>query len=168
VAKKRKQSVFYGIWNSFLIFVCLTGLVIFFVWVIGSGTLDRNRYPMLYNDIVTKYCDAYGVDKYLVFSVIRTESFFDKDAVFKLKQEIVETEQEEMLKTIENEKEAAERNKQMTELQKKAKRYLREEKLGTWVTNDINYENAGLTYIIIENAKRSFSPEDIFYRKKRV
>lgn len=52
--------------------------------------------------------------------------------------------------------------------QKKAKRYLREEKIGTWVTNDINYENAGLTYIIIENAKRSFSPEDIFYRKKRV
>ena len=52
--------------------------------------------------------------------------------------------------------------------QKKAKKELKRLQIATWVDNDINHDNEGLTYIIIQNAKREFSPEDIFYRKKRV
>lgn len=79
--RKNKHGVLYGFCNSVSVFLCLGVLITFFIWVIGSGKLDRNRYPLMYDDIVDKYCDIYDVDKYLVFSVIRTESFFSPDAV---------------------------------------------------------------------------------------
>lgn len=52
--------------------------------------------------------------------------------------------------------------------QKKARKALKVEKLNTWATNDINYDNSGLTYLIIDHARQNFEPEDIFYRRKRV
>ena len=52
--------------------------------------------------------------------------------------------------------------------QKKAKKELKRLRLATWIDNDINAENAGLTYIIIDKAKHNFSPEDIFCKRKRV
>jgi len=79
--KKNKHGFLYGFWNSIFVFLCLGVLIIFFTWVIGSGKLDRNRYPLMYREIVDKYCDVYDVDRYLVFSVIRTESFFESDVV---------------------------------------------------------------------------------------
>ena len=79
--RKKKHGFLYGFWNSLLVFTCLGVLIIFFTWAIGSGKLDRNRYPLMYREIVDKYCGDYGVDRYLVFSVIRTESFFTPDAV---------------------------------------------------------------------------------------
>lgn len=35
----------------------------------------------MHEDVVEKYCDLYDVDKYLVQSIIRTESFFDEKAI---------------------------------------------------------------------------------------
>ena len=79
--KRKKGNFLYGFWNSIFVFLSLGVLVLFFVWIIGSGTLERNRYPLKYSEFVDKYCDIYGVDRCLVYSVIRTESFFSEDAV---------------------------------------------------------------------------------------
>lgn len=38
-------------------------------------------YPVKYSEYVEKYADEYGVDKYLVYAVIKTESGFKTDAV---------------------------------------------------------------------------------------
>jgi len=64
-----------------LVVFLLVGLVIFFTHIISSGKLDRKRYPLMYDEIVSKYCEVYDVDRYLVHSIIRTESFFKTDAV---------------------------------------------------------------------------------------
>ena len=38
-------------------------------------------YPTEYESIISEYCDQYGVDKWLVFALIKAESGFDADAV---------------------------------------------------------------------------------------
>ncbi|MBQ9844926.1 MAG: lytic transglycosylase domain-containing protein [Oscillospiraceae bacterium] len=38
------------------------------------------QYPLKYMDIVEKYSEEYGVDKYLLLSLIKTESGFDPNA----------------------------------------------------------------------------------------
>lgn len=52
-----------------------------------SGFLTINAvekyytYPLKYKEYVFEYADSYGLDRALVFSIIKTESNFDKDAV---------------------------------------------------------------------------------------
>ena len=64
--------------NAFLPFL------IIFLLVIGCAKLpDISRkyvYPQKYGDLVEKYSAKYGVDKNLVFAVIKTESNFDPSA----------------------------------------------------------------------------------------
>lgn len=43
--------------------------------------LDIESYPLKYVDFVEQQCDIYGVDKALVYAVIRTESSFNPEAV---------------------------------------------------------------------------------------
>lgn len=70
--RSRKKS------NAFL------PLLIIFLLVIGCAKLpDISRkyvYPQKYGDLVEKYSAKYGVDKNLVFAVIKTESNFDPSA----------------------------------------------------------------------------------------
>ena len=70
--RSRKKS------NAFLPFL------IIFLLVIGCAKLpDISRkyvYPQKYGDLVEKYSAKYGVDKNLVFAVIKTESNFDPSA----------------------------------------------------------------------------------------
>ena len=42
--------------------------------------IKRAQYPLKYMDSVEKYSEEYGVDKYLLLSLIKTESGFDPDA----------------------------------------------------------------------------------------
>lgn len=81
MTKRKKHSFFYGLWNLFLIVICVFGIVAFYDYFIASNKLYKNRYPIMYDNIVSKYCSDYDVDKYLVHSIIRTESFFKSDAV---------------------------------------------------------------------------------------
>ncbi len=40
-----------------------------------------STHPLGYSEFVEKYADEYGIDKYIIYSVIKTESGFDPDAV---------------------------------------------------------------------------------------
>lgn len=46
-----------------------------------AGKIRKTQYPIKYEHFVEKYADKYGLDKYLVYAVIRTESRFDRYAV---------------------------------------------------------------------------------------
>lgn len=43
--------------------------------------LRRFEYPVKYSEIVTKCADKYGIDPYLIYSVMKAESKFDVNAV---------------------------------------------------------------------------------------
>lgn len=42
---------------------------------------ELSTHPLMYSDIVEKYADEYGLDKYVIYAFIKTESSFDPDAV---------------------------------------------------------------------------------------
>lgn len=46
-----------------------------------SDKINKTQYPIKYEHFVVDYSDKYGIDKYLVYAVMRTESKFDKMAV---------------------------------------------------------------------------------------
>lgn len=46
----------------------------------GMKTGEKILYPLAYEDYIEKYSDEYGLDKFLVMAVIRTESDFVPDA----------------------------------------------------------------------------------------
>lgn len=41
----------------------------------------KNAYPLKYTEYVEKYSEEYGIDKYVIYSVIKTESGFNPEAV---------------------------------------------------------------------------------------
>ena len=67
-----------------LILVGLTLLVCFCILNISNFYLKKVVYPLHYKEQVFKYADNYGLDRSLVFAVIKTESAFDKNAVSKV------------------------------------------------------------------------------------
>ncbi len=44
-------------------------------------TILKKIYPVEYQEYVEKYADEYGLDKYLVYSVINVESAFNENAI---------------------------------------------------------------------------------------
>lgn len=48
--------------------------------VLLRPTVLEWRYPLKYQEYVEKYSDEYGLDKLLVYSVIKCESSFEADA----------------------------------------------------------------------------------------
>lgn len=78
--KKRKTT--YSGKQSFLAFICIV-LLIGVYFAFSSGDVYKMRYPLSYEAIVEKYAFDHKIDKYLVYSIIRAESFYDKDAVSK-------------------------------------------------------------------------------------
>lgn len=81
MSKRKKHGFLYGIWNLFLISICVLVIVGLYDYFISSNRLYKKRYPIMYDEIISKYCLDYDVDKYLVHSIIRTESFFKEDAI---------------------------------------------------------------------------------------
>lgn len=60
--------------------------IILFVFLVCISLFNINNiqkifYPIRYSKYVEKYSEKYGVDKYLVYSIIKTESKFDRRAV---------------------------------------------------------------------------------------
>lgn len=47
---------------------------------VGCDTFLKSRLPLKYTDIVEKYSNEYGLDKYLIYAVISTESDFKPTA----------------------------------------------------------------------------------------
>ena len=46
-----------------------------------TGTVLKHLYPLTYSEYVEKYSNEYGLDKNLVYSIIKAESGFDSKAV---------------------------------------------------------------------------------------
>jgi len=80
---KKKKSCLYTLFNGLSVLICLALLGFAFIKFFNTETFYKNRYPLVYNEIIEEYCDLYDVDKYLVHSIIRTESFFNEKAVSK-------------------------------------------------------------------------------------
>lgn len=69
--------------RSFFRFVLLCAITVFLLLFMvdeGRETLLKNIYPIKYEEQVEKYSARFGLDKYLVYSVIRTESKFNEKA----------------------------------------------------------------------------------------
>ena len=64
---------------KFLLWVIILSLA-FYGAFNAYQNLQRYLYPIQYREIVEKYSNEYGLDKFLVFSIIKCESGFDKNA----------------------------------------------------------------------------------------
>lgn len=84
--RRRRRGCCAGGVFKFIFFLFLIILAAYFL---GRGYFDsdisdkikRTQYPIKYEHFVEKYSNEYGLDKYLVYAVMRTESRFDKFAV---------------------------------------------------------------------------------------
>ena len=61
-------------------------IILIIALLVGIGIKNKDKilaffYPTEYESIISEYCDQYGVDKWLVFALIKAESGFDADAV---------------------------------------------------------------------------------------
>lgn len=51
------------------------------IWNYMNEQYIRSTHPMKYTEYVEKYAEENGVDKYLIYAIIKTESGYDSDAV---------------------------------------------------------------------------------------
>ncbi len=71
IIQKRRTRLFFAILIiALIIFAAFKYEDIYRKWV----------YPIKYENYVEKYSEEYGVDKYLIYAIINTESGFDSDA----------------------------------------------------------------------------------------
>ncbi len=64
-----------------VIMLVVAALLLGIAGVLGYSLYLDKAYPMEYSEYVEKYSKEYGVDKFLVYAVIKTESGFRADAV---------------------------------------------------------------------------------------
>ncbi len=84
--KRRKRSGCGAGLFKLILFLAFLSVIVFFISRLDFGSdvatkIMRTQYPIKYSHFVEKYSGEYGLDKYLVYAVIRTESRFDKYAV---------------------------------------------------------------------------------------
>lgn len=75
---KKGKIKFFSLFLAFLLLVSAVG-------ALGAKTMMKTFYPLGYSDLVEKYSLEYGIDKILLYSVIKTESSFESDAVSEAK-----------------------------------------------------------------------------------
>lgn len=79
MATKRKKSKVKTTIAVFAVIFAVTAAV--FGIIIGSDRYYHSTYPLEYSGYVEMYADMNGIDKYMVYSFIRTESGFNPDSV---------------------------------------------------------------------------------------
>lgn len=67
-------------YKKLLIFIIIILLIVVFTCVFKDKVL-KILYPRTYNEFVSVYAEKYGVDKNLIFAVIKAESNFNDNAV---------------------------------------------------------------------------------------
>ncbi len=85
-SRRRRRA---GCTAGIIRFILFLAIVVLAAYFLGRAYFDsdisdkikRTQYPIKYEHFVEKYSDEYGLDKYLVYAVMRTESRFDKYAV---------------------------------------------------------------------------------------
>ncbi|MGN0578237.1 MAG: lytic transglycosylase domain-containing protein, partial [Ruminiclostridium sp.] len=75
---KRKQAVIAVIVIGLIVIAFLFGGELYRK---GIYEYKKSTHPLKYSGYVEKYSEEYGVDKFLLYSVIKTESGFDTKAV---------------------------------------------------------------------------------------
>lgn len=66
---------------KFLLLAAVTVFILLYALDAGRSAVLKFIYPTKYSDIVEEKSKQFGLDKYLVYSVIRTESKFKEDAL---------------------------------------------------------------------------------------
>ena len=74
--------------KTVVIVIAVLAAVITAAVIFGKQAYDRSVYeykiathPLRYSEYVERYADEYGLDKYVIYAVIKTESSFDPEAV---------------------------------------------------------------------------------------
>ena len=55
-------------------------IVVILVMIFAYNFIVKTVFPIKYSEYVEKYSEEYDVDKYLIYSVIKSESNFDENA----------------------------------------------------------------------------------------
>lgn len=66
--------------NKLLIILSIS-LVLFMAFLFETKTIQKYIYPKKYSEYVIKYSNKYNIDENLVYSIIKAESKFKKDAL---------------------------------------------------------------------------------------
>lgn len=77
---RRKKKGAY----TFVVTALILAIVLFFGSAIYKAAKEKYllyNYPLQYENLVEKYSAENGVDKFLIYAIIKTESNFDSDAV---------------------------------------------------------------------------------------
>lgn len=64
-----------------VLLISLSALLVFTVFFASAKSIMKIIYPLRYTEYVEKYSAAFGVDKNLLYAVIKTESSFKPEAV---------------------------------------------------------------------------------------
>lgn len=67
--------------NNGLLFASSVLILLILFGIISTEYVLKQLYPVAYSEYVEEYSKQYGVDKYLVYSIIKAESGFDSSAV---------------------------------------------------------------------------------------
>ncbi len=83
--RRRRSGCGAGVFKFLIFIIIIIGLGFYLTRIYLDSDLairiQKVQYPIKYEYFVEKYAEEYDLDKYLVYSVIRTESRFDKYAV---------------------------------------------------------------------------------------
>lgn len=64
-----------------VLFILVAVFLLYFLVGDGKEIVLKKIYPVDYQEFVESFADEYGLDRYLVYSVIKVESNFDPDAL---------------------------------------------------------------------------------------
>ncbi len=64
-----------------VLFILLAVFLLYFLVGDGKEIILKKIYPVEYQKFVERFADEYGLDRYLVYSVIKVESNFNPDAI---------------------------------------------------------------------------------------
>ncbi len=64
-----------------VLFILVAVFLLYFFVGDGKEIILKKIYPVEYQEFVESFSDEYGLDRYLVYSVIKVESNFDPDAI---------------------------------------------------------------------------------------
>ncbi len=64
-----------------VLFILVAVFLLYFLVGDGREVILKRIYPVKYQEFVESFADEYGLDRYLVYSVIKVESNFNSDAI---------------------------------------------------------------------------------------
>ena len=76
-----KRKAYIMSFKRLLFYAAVIFLVLFVIIGDGKRYILKWQYPIKYKEIVTKYAGENGLDAYLIYAVIKTESGYDPSAV---------------------------------------------------------------------------------------